>query len=358
MEKIPYLKNVFLDSLDLVCCLVSEKRKRSNGKYAVSEGNHGEDVKELYYYLDSTPTHSYFKSLYKYPQNAYPYQDLIEENRRRSKEDREYEILDTKLFDKGEYFDVFAEYAKDSPDDVLIRIRVENRSSNDAPLHLVPTLFFRNTWSWGCKHEGCTARPKIEQRDGENFLRTKHDVLEPFIFDINADENGEMPEVLFTDNETNFKLLFNQANLSPYVKDAFHDYVIKEKKEAVSPKRRGTKVGLYYRLNVKAQSSATIRLRLYRLSENGQIPAKLEAKAIDQIFQQRISEADQFYSIIINPTVNDDERNIVRQGYAGLLHTKQFYHYIVEEWIHGDDDVLTPSDTRKKNARNKDWPHL
>jgi hypothetical protein len=201
-------------------------------------------------------------------------------------------------------------------------------------------------------------RPKIEQQDGENFLRTKHDTLEPFLFDINPDENGQMPEVLFTNNETNLKRLYNVDNVSPYVKDAFHGYVIDQNKELVNPKKRGTKVGLYYRLNVKAKSSATIRLRLYRQFEKDVIPGKLDFVSIDQIFEKRINEANEFYSLIINPKVTDDERNIIRQGYAGLLHTKQFYHYIVEDWIHGDEDVLPPSETRKKNARNKDWPHL
>ena len=324
----------------------------------LSEANHGEDVKELYYYLDSTPTHSYFKSLYKYPQNAYPYSQLIDENRRRSKEEREYELLDTHLFDKNEYFDVFAEYAKNEPDDIVIRITIANRSSNDAPLHILPTLFFRNTWTWGCKHEGCTMRPKIEQRDGEDFLRTKHDTLEPFLFDITPDEDGQMPEVLFTDNETNVERLYKMKNPSPYVKDAFHHYVIDEQKECVNPKRRGTKVGLYYRLNVKAQSSTRLRLRLYRPADEKTVPTKLSFKDIDRIFQQRIDEAELFYSTVINPALTDDERNIVRQGYAGLLHTKQFYHYIVNSWIEGDPDVMTSSDARKEIARNKDWTHL
>ncbi|CAF1213998.1 unnamed protein product [Adineta steineri] len=322
------------------------------------EGNHGEDVKELYYYLDSTPTHSYFKSLYKYPQNEYPYQQLIEENRSRSKEEREYELLDTKLFDNNEYFDISAEYAKNSPDDILIRIKIENRSSNDAPLHIIPTLFFRNTWSWGCKHEGCTMRPNIEQKDNENFLRTKHDTLEPFLFDINSDENQQMPEVLFTENETNVKRLYNVDNPKPYVKDAFNEYIINKRKDLVNPKRRGTKVGLYYRLNVKAKSSATIRLRLYRLLDDGKIPAKLDFKSIDEIIEKRINETNEFYSSTINSKLNKDERNIVRQAYAGLLHSKQFYHYIIDEWIDGDSDIMSASDARKKNIRNKDWLHL
>ena len=299
------------------------------------------------------------KSLYKYPQTAYPYSELIAENRRRSKEDREYELLDTKIFDNNEYFDVFAEYAKNAPDDVLIRIRVENRSSNDAPLHLIPTLFFRNTWSWGCKHEGCTMRPKIEQRNGESFLRTSHDTLEPFAFDAYPDEDGQMPEVLFTDNETNSKRLYNIDNASPYVKDAFHRYVIEQKKELVNPKRKGTKVGFYYRFNVKAQSSVTIRCRLYRLPDKDH-PAgdKLSCEEFDHVVEKRIQEANEFYSIIINPNLTGDERNVVRQAYAGLLHTKQFYHYIVEDWLHGDADIMPSTVARQANARNKDWPHL
>lgn len=322
------------------------------------EGNHGEDVKELYYYLDSTPTHSYFKSLYKYPQNEYPYQQLIEENRRRSKEEREYEILDTKIFDNSEYFDVFTEYAKNSPDDIVIRITIENRSDKDAPLHVIPTLYFRNTWSWGCKHEGCTMKPKIVQKELENYLRTRHDTLEPFIFDINPDEDGDMPEVLFTENETNFKRLFNAKNFSPYVKDAFHDYIIHKKTDAVNPNRRGTKVGLRYKFNVKAKSSKKIHLRLYRQFTEGQILPRLNSTEIDSIFEKRIDEANRFYSLVLYPSMTQDEANIVRQAYAGLLHTKQFYHYIVEDWLSGDKEISTSSEQRLHNARNKDWEHL
>jgi hypothetical protein len=201
-------------------------------------------------------------------------------------------------------------------------------------------------------------RPKIEQKQGENFLRTKHDTLEPFLFDINPDENGQMPEVLFTENETNFKRLYNTDGYSPYVKDAFHEYVVNKQKNVVNPKTKGTKVGLYYRFNIKAKSSATIRLRLYRLFDKDKIPDKLDFKSIDQIFEKRINETEEFYSIIINPKLNKDEKNIVRQGYGGLLHTKQFYHYIIQDWIEGDADVQQSSETRKANARNKDWPHL
>jgi hypothetical protein len=201
-------------------------------------------------------------------------------------------------------------------------------------------------------------RPQIRQKQGENFLRTKHDTLEPFLFDINPDENGQMPEVLFTDNETNSKHLFNTDNFSHYVKDAFHEYVIHKQKNVVNPKSGGTKVGLYYRLNIKAKSSTTIRLRLYRLLDGEKIPEKLDFKVIDEIFEKRINEANEFYSIIMQSKLNNDEKNIVRQGYAGLLHTKQFYHYIVEDWLQGDSDIMESSEIRKKNARNKDWSHL
>jgi len=201
-------------------------------------------------------------------------------------------------------------------------------------------------------------RPKIEQKSGENFLRTKHDTLEPFLFDINPDENGQMPEILFTENETNLKRLYNVDNHSPYVKDAFHEYIINKRKDLVNPKQRGTKVGLYYRFNIKAKSSTTIRLRLYRLFDKEQIPDKLNFNDIDQIFEKRINEANEFYSIKMNSKLNNDEKNIVRQAYAGLLHTKQFYHYIIEDWIHGDSDIMESSETRKQNARNRDWLHL
>jgi hypothetical protein len=201
-------------------------------------------------------------------------------------------------------------------------------------------------------------RPKIEQRSGENFLRTKHDTLEPFLFDLNPDENGQMPEILFTDNETNTKRLFNVDSHSPYVKDAFYEYLINKKQDVVNPKARGTKVGLHYHLNIKAKSSATIRLRLYRLFDKDKIPDKLDFKNIDEIFEKRINETEEFYSTVINQKLNKDEKNIVRQAYAGLLHTKQFYHYITQDWIDGDADVMASSENRKRNARNKDWLHL
>lgn len=312
----------------------------------------------MYYYLDSTPTHSYFKSLYKYPQNEYPYKQLVEENRRRTRDEREFEIIDTKIFDNNEYFDVFAEYAKNSPDDIVIRITVTNRSDNDAPLHLIPTLFFRNTWSWDCKYEGCSIKPRIEQKELENFLRTKHDLLEPFFFDINPDENGDMPEVLFTENETNTERVFNIENKTPYVKDAFHEYIINKNVDAVNPNPRGTKVGLHYRFNVKGQSSTRVHLRLCRQFTEGHLPPRLTSQDIDNIFEKRIDEANRFYSLILDPKMSADEVNIVRQAYAGLLHTKQFYHYIVEDWLSGDKEGLTSSDQRLQIARNKEWEHL
>ena len=201
-------------------------------------------------------------------------------------------------------------------------------------------------------------RPKIEQREGEDFLRTKHDVLEPFLFDIHPDEDGHPPEILFTDNQTNVKRLYQMENPSPYVKDAFHEYIIHQRADAVNPKRKGTKVGLYYRLKVQGNASTRLHLRLHRAKEDGSPASKLDVSKIDQLFQQRIDEANEFYSIVLNPKLNDDERNIVRQAYAGLLYTKQFYHYIVEDWIEGDPDIMRSSENRRNSARNKDWPHL
>ncbi|CAF4077521.1 unnamed protein product, partial [Adineta steineri] len=201
-----------------------------------NEGNHGEDVKEQYFYLDSTPTHSYMKSLYKYPQQAFPYKQLVEENKRRTKENGEFEILDTEIFDNNEYFDVFVEYAKKDADDILIRITIENRANKAANIHLLPTLFFRNSWSWKANHDDIDTRPKIERRDGENILRLEHEKLGLYAFDINSlddDNDDQLPEILFTENETNFKKLYDSENESAYVKDAFHEYLIDGKKDAV-----------------------------------------------------------------------------------------------------------------------------
>ncbi|MEO8429582.1 MAG: glucosidase, partial [Verrucomicrobiota bacterium] len=209
------------------------------------EGNHGEDVKECYFYLDSTPTHSYMKALYKYPQGEFPYGKLMEENRRRGKNDPEFELADTGVFDGNRYFDIFAEYAKNSPNDLLIRITVANRGPELASLHLLPTLWFRNTWSWGCTHEGCSLKPRI-QREEENLLAATHETLGRFFFALAPAADGKFPSVLFTDYETNQARVFGAINTGPWVKDAFHDFVVSGRADAVNPKAYGTKAAPHY----------------------------------------------------------------------------------------------------------------
>src|SRR5216684_935502 len=226
------------------------------------EGNHGEDVKECYFYLDSTPTHSYMRALYKYPQAEFPYSRLLEENRRRGKNAPEFELEDTGIFDAGRYFDVFAEYAKHSPDDILVRITVANRGPETSELHVLPTLWFRNTWIWGCTHEGCSLKPRIS-REGKDMLSLSHDTLGRFLCEFGPDPSGEIPPVLFTDNETNLARLFGGENDGPFVKDGFHDYLIHGRSDAVNVKGWGTKAAPHYRLRLASGETQTIRLRLH-----------------------------------------------------------------------------------------------
>ena len=317
------------------------------------EGNHGEDVKELYFYLDSTPTHSYLKGLYKYPQAAFPYAPIIEGNNRYGKNDPEFELLDTGVFDGNRYFDVFAEYAKNSPNDIFIRITVANRGPDAATLHVLPTLWFRNTWSWGPIHEGCSTKPSIS-REKDNLLSATHETLGRFFLDFSPAPNGQLPEVLVTENETNLTRLYGSANASLYVKDAFHEFVIGGKRDAVNPTGHGTKAAPHYVLNVPAGKSQTIHLRLYRDDES---PTKSLSKESNAIFSDRIQEADQFYASICPTQAVETERNVLRQGYAGLLWTKQFYHLVTEDWLNGDPACPPPPESRKQ-GRNHEWSHL
>ena len=317
------------------------------------EGNHGEDVKECYYYLDSTPTHSYMKALYKYLQGEYPYAWLVEENRRRGKADPEFELLDTGLFNDNRYFDVFAEYAKGGPDDILIRITVANRGPDTAPLHLLPTLWYRNTWAWGCKHEGCWIKPNIMLADAST-LQGDHVNFGKHWFVAEPGPGRDAPEFLFTENETNSQRLFGTDNWTPYVKDAFHEYLIHAKPDAVNPKRVGTKVAAHYRLELPARGEVAIRLRLS--NEKLTYPKSL-GNEFDGIFQQRIREADEFYDASMPDELSEDERRVVRQGYAGLLWSKQYYQYIVRDWLEGDPQQPPPPE-RRKSGRNAEWPHI
>jgi Glycosyl hydrolase family 63 C-terminal domain len=317
------------------------------------QGNHGEDVKECYFYLDSTPTHSYMKALYKYPQAEFPYARLVEENRRRGKDESEFELIDAGVFDDNRYFDVFAEYAKAAPEDMLIRITVANRGPEAAPLHLLPTLWYRNTWTWGCKHDGCWIKPRITKVAdatvmGEHVSFGKH----YFVAAPGPGQKG--PQLIFTENETNTLKLFGAENHMRYVKDAFHEYLIHGKTDAVNPNSAGTKVAAYYRLEIPANNEVVIRLRLsnQELSVN-----KSLGQEFDEVFEMRIREADDFHAAHTPARLSAEERIIVRQAHAGLLWSKQFYHYIVCDWLDGDSQQPPPPETRKQ-GRNSDWPHL
>ena len=306
-----------------------------------SEGNHGEDVKEYYFYLDSTPTHSYMKYLYKYPQAAFPYLDLVEKNRRRSREELEYELLDTGVFEADRYFDVFVEYAKAEPEDLLIRISAHNRGPETATLHLVPTLWFRNTWSW----EKGAARPSLRQAQ-EGVILASHAELG----EIRLCCEGK-PELLFTENDTNASRLWGQTNASAYVKDAFHEYLVADKRGAVNPTHTGTKAAALYRLQVPAGGSRTVRLRL-----SANPPADVFS-TFDKTFASRVADADEFYSRIAPPTLSADERRVHRQALAGLLWSKQYYYFDLDRWLveHEGHPLVGIA---HRNVRNTEWFHM
>ncbi|MFA9479185.1 glucosidase [Phycisphaerales bacterium AB-hyl4] len=323
------------------------------------EGNHGEDVKELYYYLDSSPTHSYLKGLYKYPQAEFPYAKLVEENRNRGKQDDEYELLDTGVFKDDRYFDVQAEYAKDQPNDVFIRITLTNRApkgSDPAELHLLPTLWFRNTWSWGREGaEGHGKKPTMKLVDGKQpKVETDHRTLGRFNFVADDASDGTKPTWLFTDNESNFKLLMGKENFSEYVKDAFHRYVIEGETDAVNPKQEGTKASPWYQLTIKPGESVTLRMRLHAADEPPKAPPTTFGKRFDNLFAKRIKETDAFYESVLDQKLTVEQRRVARQSHAGLLWTKQFYVYIIEQWLQGDPALPAPPASRLQ-GRNSDW---
>ena len=314
------------------------------------EGNHGEDVKECYFYLESTPTHSWMRALYKYPQAEFPYAKLVEENRRRERQDPEFEIFDTGVFDDDRYFDVFVEYAKAAPDDLLIRITAENRGPEAAPLHVLPTLWFRNTWSWGRTGEGYWPKPRISL-GGEGLLVADHAGLGRFR--LRADATPVAPKLLFTENETNAERLFGSPNPQPYVKDGFHEYVVHGKKDAVNPANVGTKAAALYALDVPARGHATVRLRITVESD-----APEDAFiGFDAVFENRRVEARAFYEPLIPPGMTREELNVGRQAYAGLMWTKQFYHFAVKDWLEGDPAQPPPPESRK-TGRDSAWTHL
>ncbi len=306
-----------------------------------NQGNHGEDVKELYYFLDGTPTQSYLKMLYKYPQEAFPYEQLLEENNRRGKADPEYEIVDTGIFNEGKYFDVFIEYAKASPEDILLKITVFNRGPQAAPIHVLPNLWFRNTWSWGYSSE----KPSLE-RLTDNSVFIQHAVLGKST--LYAENAGQL---LFCDNETNPQKCYGEScPVGVYYKDGINDFVVNGLNK-INPGQSGTKAAFHFIRQIEPGQSETFRLRMTNTSSDKPFAD------FDDIFQQRITEADAFYAALQINIQTSELKNIQRQAYAGMIWCKQFYYYNVFKWINGDPATPAPPEQRKK-GRNKEWPHL
>jgi hypothetical protein len=318
-----------------------------------SEGNHGEDVKEYYFYLDSTPTHSYMRYLYKYPQAAFPYSDLVDTNRSRGRNDLEYELLDTGVFDQDRYFDVFIEYAKESPEDTLIQVSVHNRGPEAAELHLLPTLWFRNQWSWQANAE----RPGL--RDVSTATRRAVEAVDAILGERYFYCEGD-PALLFAENETNSERIFGIANRTPYVKDSIESCVMHGRQGAVNPEKKGTKVAAHYRLTVKPGEPQVVRLRLSEVAPDAVNVGKEGTpfgRSFERMLQKRRKEADDFYGTVIPKSLDADAANVMRQALAGMLWTKQYYHYDVDKWLEerGSDPFKA---TRKAAPRNEHWHHM
>src|SRR5215469_13335407 len=336
-----------------------------------SEGNHGEDVKEYYFYLDSTPTHSYMKGLYKYPQQEFPYGRLVSENRRRSRNDFEFELLDTGVFNENRYFDIFTEYAKASAEDILIKITAINRGPAEADLSLLPTIWFRNTWSWG--HDDYRPSLRAEQKLS---IPKEFGIPGSVVIEVDHRQYGKRwllcegePELLFTENETNTGKLFGSENRTPYVKDGINDHVVRGDRRTVNPEKTGTKASALYQLRFSPGETQTLRLRLTaeepkvaRMSAPRLVIAdapktELLGQSFESIFSARRSEADEFYAKRTPKGLSEDARNIQRQAFAGLLWSKQFYHFDVRAWLEGDPAGPPPPETRRK-GRNQEWANL
>jgi len=316
------------------------------------EGNHGEDVKEEYYYLDATPTHSYLRMLYKYPQAEFPYAELVAENRKRTAHDPEYELVDTGAFDESRYFDVSVAYAKADEEDILIRIDVSNRGEGRAPLTLLPTLWFRNTWSWGYPAGpmgDVPGRPVLfaeDPVDGAATVVAEHPTAgRSFLYAEGAEE------LIFTENETNGQRLFDWPLETPYVKDSFHRFIVDDEADAVNPARRGTKEAAVYRLELEPGETRTIRLRLTAA------PQASPFVDFDRLLTLRREEADAFYEALLDPNLSIEERAVQRQAFAGMIWSKQLYYYDVRQWLRGDPSAPAPSEKRRE-GRNRDWEHL
>lgn len=316
------------------------------------EGNHGEDVKELYFYLDSTPTHSYMKMLYRYPHGPFPYDELVRENGRRSRLDPEYELLDTGIFEENRYFDIVVEYAKSDQEDLFFRITATNRAKERAELHLLPTLWFRNTWSWGYPAgpmDDVRGKPRLWQIEGGadfTAVAVDHASIGNHFFYLQGDL-----ELLFTENETHFEQLFGRPSPSPYVKDSFHRYIIHQESRVINPLGKGTKVAGWKVVELGGGESTVLSGRICRT------PQATPFTDLSETFRLRIEEADEFYREIQESTLSDEERMVQRQAFAGLLWSKQLYYYDVKQWLDGDPSMGTPPQERWY-GRNADWQHL
>ena len=317
-----------------------------------TEGNHGEDVKDYYFYLDNLPTHSYMKMLYKYPQAEFPYDKLVAENKRRGYSDLEYELIDTGVFDGGCYFDVFIEYAKEASTDILIKITAFNRGPKAADLYVLPTLWFRNTWSWGYPAGPMNDVPEKPGLFADENIETTQVVTAKHAAAGVYHLYFEKPdELLFTENETNFEKIFKKPNTTSYVKDAFHRYLIQNESAAVNPELSGTKTAAVYKKNILPGESYEIRLRLSKATHHSPF------QNFEEIFTKRKEEADEFYNSIHPPELNEELKNVQRQAFAGMLWTKQLYYYDVGHWLKGDQEALS-APHRKAGARNEGWDHL
>ncbi len=340
------------------------------------EGNHGEDVKECYYYLEASPTGSYLKALYKYPQAAYPYDLLVAENRKRGRDTREFELIDTGVFDDNRYFDIFIEYVQAGTEDILARISAYNRGPDAAPLDIIPTLWFRNSWTWGREGSGYWRKPKISRIDA-SAARLVHDSIGSYLMQLAPASDGTAAELLFTENETNNERLFKSPNASPYVKDAFHRYLIEGERKAVNPAGEGTKVGALYRLNIPPGDKRVVEIRFFKEHQETALKSWRE---VDEMFARREAESREYYTELkrkfrsrlsaadaamlaraaesdgVEPDVFTSEENlIVRQAMAGMIWTVQFYHYVVDDWLAGDP--ASPP-LRRSHPLNADWRHL
>jgi len=317
------------------------------------EGNHGEDVKEYYFYLDATPTNSYLKYLYKYPQAEFPYDQLVSENAKRTRQDPEYELIDTGIFNENRYFDIFIEYAKATSEDILIQITAWNRGPDPARLHMLPTLWFRNRWSWGDKYDPPTA-VRIDGPQGTTLIELTEYHYGKRWFLIEGS-----PEMLFTENETNSERLFQEKSRTPYVKDAFHRYVVNGERAAVNPAMQGTKAAAHYESEIAPGKSWTIHCRLMDRNPalDNQPAQHFFGPDFDGTFEQRKKEADEFYTAKLGSVVSDDARMVQRQAFAGLLWSKQSYHYDVGRWLQGDSTQPTP-DPARRCGRNSEWTNL